>query len=543
MAIFASTHRLLSNVDILTEIFDCFEFGKFHGVAAAYEASWVPIEATGDSSEDERIEAELQRKRTLAQLARVCKAFQEPALSVLWRQLHSLFPLLRLLPSLFMIQEQVIMESRYGAIPSDIYQLPLDMPTEHWDRLTNYAAYVRRLYYTDPAHRRLRDITAETWKLILRTFSDRPLLPNLQILKWSVEEADTEFAALAAFLPPSLESLSLECIARPSWNVDISELECAWRTQLDILVPELPSRTPRLTSISVFCGIIDPGHVVQTLSTNHPRSLRAMKLSSPHDGPSLDLASLMALARFTTVESFEFGLRLGSTPPVGLPPKLELDSLVSLLLNPRGREVGINPAYEVFSSANLRKLHLNNVNYTGDAALRRMSTAWAQCFPRLEEFRLWIAYAVGEPLPVPQSSFSQLLGPLLGITSIREFIVDICWIPFVVGDHDITAFAQAWPSLEKLHIGLASHDPSSYQPGLLALLALTTHCPCLASLQLNRLVFRPEDVAQLPPHASSPPHKLSRFQLIYGMLPETYHIVRDRIFPNLNMSLQEGVYC
>ncbi|OSD04118.1 hypothetical protein PYCCODRAFT_1466540 [Trametes coccinea BRFM310] len=543
MATSATTHRALSNVDVLTEIIGCFEFAYFHGVDPTYEANHVQPAATGIESDDEIFEIEVQRKRTLAQLARVCKAFREPALSLLWRQLHSLFPLLRLLPSLSMVEEQVIMECRYGAIPRNIYQLPLDMPDEDWGRLTSYAAYVQKLYHTQPAHRRPRDITAQTWTLILREFSNRPLLPNLRVLKWDAEEVDTEFAAITAFLPPSLKSLSIGCIARPSWHVDPSELKHAWKTQLNNLISELPNRVPQLSSISISCGIIDPNYIVQTLSLNQPCSLRAMALSAPHDAPPLNLCALKAVARFTTVESLDFALQIAKMPRAELPARLELDGLVSFLLNPIGGPgIGINPAYEVFSSANLRKLHLNNVRYTGDAALRRMSTAWARSFPRLEVFRLWIAYADMQPLPEPQSSLSDVLGPLLGIGTIREFNVDLCWIPLVVGDSDLTAFAEAWPALGKLRIALAAHDPSCYQTGVLGLLALSAHCPRLASLDLNRLVFGPEDVGQLPPVASSPPHQLRSLQVVYGILPETYHLVRERIFPNLNMTIYEDKY-
>lgn len=41
-------------------------------------------------------------RRSLARLARTCKAFKEPALNVLWRDLDSLVPLLSLLPNALM---------------------------------------------------------------------------------------------------------------------------------------------------------------------------------------------------------------------------------------------------------------------------------------------------------------------------------------------------------------------------------------------------------------------------------------------------------
>lgn len=37
-------------------------------------------------------------KRTLSRLARTCRAFCEPALSVLWRELDSLIPIIGLFP-------------------------------------------------------------------------------------------------------------------------------------------------------------------------------------------------------------------------------------------------------------------------------------------------------------------------------------------------------------------------------------------------------------------------------------------------------------
>lgn len=67
------THCVLRNIDILQDILDFLE--------------WDPRDGWSR-----------QGHAALASLSRVCKALQDPALTVLWRTVEDLKPLLRMIP-------------------------------------------------------------------------------------------------------------------------------------------------------------------------------------------------------------------------------------------------------------------------------------------------------------------------------------------------------------------------------------------------------------------------------------------------------------
>lgn len=109
--IMAPQPSVFSSTDILDEIFQWFDYEHTHGHSLV-----DTITRTGyDTSTD----AEIVRRKSLANAARVCKDFQEPALRVLWRQLESLMPLFIFLPSCKKVQENV--EQPFGWTPRDIF--------------------------------------------------------------------------------------------------------------------------------------------------------------------------------------------------------------------------------------------------------------------------------------------------------------------------------------------------------------------------------------------------------------------------------------
>jgi hypothetical protein len=73
-----------------------------HAPYAVYNQSMAPMILRDADATNKLLECILESpggKRSLARLARTCKAFKEPALDVLWRDLDSFVPLLTLLPN------------------------------------------------------------------------------------------------------------------------------------------------------------------------------------------------------------------------------------------------------------------------------------------------------------------------------------------------------------------------------------------------------------------------------------------------------------
>jgi len=133
-------HRALYNDLILCEIFQYVAAGDYHG----------------------RLD-----RTSLARCAKVCKAFLDPALSVLWQDLPSFLPLLRLLSS-------SVAAAPRGWPPVPSYQvlfvLSGPIKNEDWSRFRTYAYHVRHLTYDEETID--RSVFAALGRL-----SDEPLLP------------------------------------------------------------------------------------------------------------------------------------------------------------------------------------------------------------------------------------------------------------------------------------------------------------------------------------------------------------------------------
>ncbi|KAG1766261.1 hypothetical protein EDD22DRAFT_950617 [Suillus occidentalis] len=133
---------------------------------------------------------------TLPALASTCHAFQSPALNALWRDLHSVEPLLRCLPAdLFGFDRGCT-----------VLQRPLD--NKMWDTLFKYTFRVRSITAKQTSH---PSAIIGSLSAIMLSYpsASAPLFPNLRELTWYA--GGSQFAAefLRMTLVPSLRVLSL----------------------------------------------------------------------------------------------------------------------------------------------------------------------------------------------------------------------------------------------------------------------------------------------------------------------------------------------
>ncbi|KAI0720026.1 hypothetical protein C8T65DRAFT_706038 [Cerioporus squamosus] len=146
-------------------------------------------------------------RRSVSRLARTCKAFKEPALNVLWRDLDSLTPLLGLFPSTLL---------RRARRPG----LGLTKPPEKndWVRVLAYGTRVKSIGYVESS--------ANVAPSILPMLEEhRPatyILPNLTSLTWKVETA-ANLERCRMFLGPHVESVTLEVGSKTPKINDILE--------------------------------------------------------------------------------------------------------------------------------------------------------------------------------------------------------------------------------------------------------------------------------------------------------------------------------
>ncbi|EGO04342.1 hypothetical protein SERLA73DRAFT_82352 [Serpula lacrymans var. lacrymans S7.3] len=166
-------------------------------------------------------------RRSLSRLARTCRAICDPALSILWRELDSILPLISLFPN------HLMKRSRRPGLGL------AKAPTVYdWTKLLAYGERVLRITYTENP--------SNMASSVFTTFSEnRPqtyILPHLQQLVWKVEtQAGLDRCLL--FLNPELQSLVLEVGTKlpqlSSFLVDV----CS-RTQLTSFSFSSPTNLP-----------------------------------------------------------------------------------------------------------------------------------------------------------------------------------------------------------------------------------------------------------------------------------------------------------
>ncbi|KAH9948173.1 hypothetical protein B0H21DRAFT_734928 [Amylocystis lapponica] len=133
-------------------------------------------------------------RRVLARIARTCKAFKEPALDLLWKDLDSLSPLIALFPN------TLLKRARRPGLG-----LAKNPEPDDWSRLLSYGERVRSLSYVEASGAIAPSIFPVFEELRPRQW----LLPNLTSLTWKSETA-AGLERCRLFLGPELQSLTLE---------------------------------------------------------------------------------------------------------------------------------------------------------------------------------------------------------------------------------------------------------------------------------------------------------------------------------------------
>ncbi|KAI0931818.1 hypothetical protein AcV5_004788 [Taiwanofungus camphoratus] len=135
-----------------------------------------------------------QGRRSLSRLARTCRALCEPALTLLWRDLDSLAPLIALFPN------TLLKRARRPGLG-----LAKNPEPEDWGRLLLYGERVRSITYSESVGNISPTIFPVFEDLRPRTW----ILPNLTTLTWK-SETSVGLERCRLLLGPELESLSLE---------------------------------------------------------------------------------------------------------------------------------------------------------------------------------------------------------------------------------------------------------------------------------------------------------------------------------------------
>ncbi|TFK67407.1 hypothetical protein BDN72DRAFT_961008 [Pluteus cervinus] len=197
--------------------------------------------------------------RLLSSLARTCQAFSPIALGAIWRDLDTLFPLVKTMPT--DCWEIVHSRSEHARV-DNIHKLRFTRPITASDceRFRFYAPFVRTiLNYARRARSGTVIVDPNVFQFLgvvyRRSFQSEPLLPSLDDLHWSVMD-DLVFPHFVMLLNPNLREISI------GLNGDVT-LRLFHLTNVAVMCPELKSLTIfrcedpiRMAAISyIFCSL------------------------------------------------------------------------------------------------------------------------------------------------------------------------------------------------------------------------------------------------------------------------------------------------
>ncbi|KAH9836989.1 uncharacterized protein C8Q71DRAFT_687894, partial [Rhodofomes roseus] len=164
---------------------------------SVYQQTMYPTILRDPDATNKLLEAILETpggRRSLSRLARTCKAFSEPVLDIIWRDLDSFNPLIGLFPA------TLLKRARRPGLG-----LARNPEPDDWARLLAYGERVRSISYVESS--------GSVSPTIFPVFEElRPknwLLPNLTSLTWK-SETSAGLERCRLFLGPELRSLTME---------------------------------------------------------------------------------------------------------------------------------------------------------------------------------------------------------------------------------------------------------------------------------------------------------------------------------------------
>ncbi|OAX30957.1 hypothetical protein K503DRAFT_870818 [Rhizopogon vinicolor AM-OR11-026] len=233
------------------------------------------------------------RNMTLLALALTCKSFTEPALDLLWRELHGLSPLIRCLPSsLWKLNG-----------PKPHLNFMRSMTLDDWSIFCKYNHRIQALHITYPGG---HIIGPEIWYTLNRAPFPLPLLPNLISLGWSDDRSE-QFPYIQLFVTHKLMTLKIQT----SFFEDLDLSKRSILTCIPILYPSasyfVGDTDPRDASIALHCGphlSLDAGLISEAnlLYISHLRSLRVLTLHLPWAPIASDTQNLLQHSAFCALQ-------------------------------------------------------------------------------------------------------------------------------------------------------------------------------------------------------------------------------------------------
>ncbi|KAJ8501770.1 hypothetical protein ONZ51_g412 [Trametes cubensis] len=440
----------------------------------------------------------IQRRHALAASARVCRAWSEHALDVLWGALDNMHPLLRVFSS-------------YEDEPEGVV-LRRNITNAEWARFRRYAHCVRDFRWeTDMT------IPSYVWILLAQRSNGLPLLPNLRTLE-ARSMRPSDFARLLLLLPQTLceVAISFSDIYIPPDPSDQAAII------LEAIVPSFP-HLKKLELVRYF-------PLAQQLLYPLLQCPKLESLALPRDVP-VDLSFLRGLAQMGTLKSLSVAVDLGHSPDeLDLTFLQAFRELEELCL--AGHDLDLSTMIAAIKPTALRHFGITfNDALASEAIGQALRIIHTHLPLTITKYEIAVVDLRG-----PDPRMSDILEPALLLTKLTHLSCDLGELVVHLSDYDLTRMARTWSDMRCLK--LVSDEPQrrqhfglAYRPTFRALLEFAQCCPDLHTLYLPCL-----DVSNLPmmydiPVLDHPLHNVS-FVNLYGTVTSAFAILLDRIFPH-----------
>ncbi|KAH9948919.1 hypothetical protein B0H21DRAFT_194975 [Amylocystis lapponica] len=405
----------------------------------------------------------------LSVCARVCRAFLEPALGILWRDLNTLTPLVEILSSRWYDRAQR---------RDDLNALSISDK----ERFKQYANRVRMVSYT--CHGYLARLDPDIILDIVGWSGEQYLLPNLQNLTLHEDSpSDARLDAMVkALVVPSLKKLDFGIHHRTYGLVSPPPTSASVSTLLAQVLATATSLEDLHLVVAPFDFPISPPPFI------HIQRLQKVFLHLA--SPSLTLHFLRTLSRLDTLT--DLTVRTSSSdwnkeiPDTG---GFDLESSFPRLRSLRvdGPTAVLSLILSVTSSPSMESLILNMLGRNGTSpdnyhtffsTLRSKATVWS------ETLRTVTYNYAPQSTPGSWPQFQDFFQPLLVCKGLRNVQIDPCTNALFLTDEDVTTFAHAWPGLTNLYLGSPTSPAFDHVPSFPAVADMIRRTPQLRELTM-----------------------------------------------------------
>ncbi|KAH9855878.1 hypothetical protein C2E23DRAFT_723429 [Lenzites betulinus] len=425
---------------------------------------------------------------SLANAARVCKAFYGPATRALWWGIPGIEPVLRMLVRFSLLSVTRNVEGSnitraYVRTVSSQTPRKADVCAEDWESLRRCTAYTRVIFHGSRQYR----ASADVYVYLSYKSNARPLFPNVRSLTWYAEAPD--HLGLVPLVNPDLRRLKIilgtEELDRirpvvDGWAVLHHDQNPPEGPSLDQLLQTTLPRMKGLVDLEIRASSQIP-YMQEWISWTHVgrlEHLRTLILAQScvvrHAHLLRDLAALPCLA--------ELSLRLAREES-----DASLDFSGFLALEKLALDIIRDPSLEILSAFISPRLHTLSARFerARQDTIPTILNHAALAYPCIRSITVkdfsGQSFPDGSHVPTFQAAFRRIAQN----AAIEELVLQTSRPLFICigGDVELAHLAKSWPRLHTFSFLTAMFGEQRVTHR--AVLAFARHCPELRTLHLR----------------------------------------------------------